>query len=361
MYPEYPAPPNQPNPDYPGSPNPYAPNPQYPGSPNPYAPNPQPYPSPNPQYAPNPPNPSYPGAANPQYAPPGAYPPNYAPSGPQAPSSPYGSAPSGVYGAPPTSPVGAYPPVPPIPPQRRNSPLPIILSIVGAVVILALVAVGAYFALKPGNPSTNITPTATTAIATATLAPTATATPNVTASYTENRPACDTPNDWSVTSSQVTCGASAMTLTNAANAHTLAEASFNGTGSGFGASYDVSVNISNITNACAGMVVLGDNNQGVGVYLCNDGSWFVNQYSASGAPKTLGSGNAGAVTLSSSNLLDITVTPSNIVVNAEAASLTTVPRSDTLKTTYIALAVENGNEANAASAGFDTFSYAAIS
>jgi hypothetical protein len=235
------------------------------------------------------------------------------------------------------------------------------MSIVGAVVILALVGVGAYFALKPANPIVHNTPTNTPVAPTATLAPTATATPNVTASYTENIPSCDTPANWSVTSSQVKCGASAMTLTNAANAHTLAEASFNGTGAGFGASYDVSVNLSNITNACAGMVVLGDNNQGVGIYLCNDGSWFVNQYSASGAPKTLGSGNPGALTLGSSNILDVTVTSSNIQVNAQAASLTTVPRSDTLKTTYIALAVENANAANAASADFDTFSYAAIS
>lgn len=349
MYPEYPAPPNQPNPEYSGAPNPYAPNPQYPGAPNPpnpYAPTPQQYPPASPPYAPTPANPSYPGAPNPQYTPPSVYPPNYAPSGPQAPS--------GVYGAPPTSPAGSYPPFPPTPPQRRTSPLPIILSIVGA-----------YFALKPGNPSTNINPTATTAVATATLAPTATSTPSATsATYTENIPACDNPNNWTVDSSQVKCGSTAMTLTDPANSHTISQASFNGTGAGFAftASYDVSVNLSNLKNACAGMLVLAasSNNAAIGVYLCADGGWFVTQYSASGAGKTLQSGGSGSVALGDLNVLDVTITPSQIQVTAEAKSLTTISRTDTLTTSYIALVVAGANAANVSSADFDTFSYAAI-
>jgi len=239
---------------------------------------------------------------------------------------------------------------------------------VGAVVILALVGVGAYFALRPtGNPSAHINPTATNAVATATNAPTATATRNATVTYTENIPSCASPNNWSVNSSQVSCGSSSVTITDPASSHTLSEADFNGTGSSgfaFGSSYDVSVNMSNLVNACAGIIVLRNksNNAGVGVLLCSDGSWDAIQYSPAGSPKILGSGNAGAVTIDpNQNILDLLVTPSSIQVTEAATSLTNIPRSDSLTTDFISLAVENSNSASAGACNFDTFAFSGLS
>ncbi len=360
--PSYPA---YPNPAYPGYPG-------YPGAGAPAQPSgayatPQAGDSAPNSTAPGAPYPPYPG-----YPPQGAYPPNVAyPSAPNAPYPPYAypAAPSyplyspyaaAPYGAPapgtyPGGPQFPQPTAPTPQPRKRNTLLFAILGGVAAIVIIAIVAVGLLALRNNGNGTvnTNATPTATL-LPTATTQPTATAFPG-SAVFSDGVPGvCGSqPQNWSTDTSgaSVTCGGGAMTLTDPSTDKYLAAEYFQPPNYAFPSQYAASVTVTNMINACGGILVLGNQAEGYAGYLCTDGSWGVYSYDSNGNSQTVDSGYFG---VGESYTLELALSPGKLDFSINGTPISTTQPTMTVSN-FLALQVYSPNQGSNASAEFSNF------
>jgi len=318
------------------------PNPVYPA----YAPV-APYP-PYPMY---PPNTAYPGAPYPQYPYPAA--PSYPLYSPYAPA-PYGAPAPGTYPGGPQMPI---PPQPTPPTRRRRLLLPAILGGVAAVVIIAVVAAGLLALGNHGNPTTNATPTATP-FPTATTQPAATTFPG-SAVYSDAVPGVcgDHPNDWNTDTSgaSVACANGVMTLTDPSSDKYVAAEYFQPANYSFPSQYAASVTVTNLTNACGGILVLGNRAEGYAAYLCTDGHWGLYSYDATGNSTTIDSGYYG---VGGTYTMVMALSPGKLDVSINGAPITTTQPTMTVSN-FLGLQVYPSVQQSNATADFSNFAVTA--
>src|SRR5579862_7121392 len=385
------------SPDSAGQPSPYS---SYPPYPYPgYPAYPQGYPPAYPGYL------TYPGYA-PMSAPSGAttgqtptqtsqpvYPLYPYPAYPGYPPAPPGAEPSGAYQAPATPdatppaqsypsyyPYPAFPSVPLYPPYppygspasqsmyappttpgsagaagRRNALiLPITLGAVAVILIVALVSA----VLVLGNPhgatgSTQATAT-DTPFPTVTSIPTATPFPGSVVFSDVVPGVCgDHAEDWDTDTdgTQVSCTNTAMTLTNPTTDKYVSEEFFQPPDYTFPARYEVSVNVSNLTNACGGIAVLRDNYEGYGAYICDDTNWVIEEYGRTGSPTNV---SYGGFIRASSYQMSVSVTRSQLVFTLNGDVLYSWTPDITV-TIFVGLQVYPRVKGSQATADFDHF------
>ena len=297
-----------------------------------------------PPYAPYPPYPVYP-------PPPELY------QAPLSPPTPVMPAPMSVplpYGSPYVSPYGAYqapaPGVAPAAPisiraRRRSAAWPIVLTVVGSLLVVALVVGGLYALVTVASHAfSRIAPSSA---------------PVSITSYTTPLPGqCDTqhPEFWqNQDNTNTTCTSSALRVTNPGNAKTIAEVIFQPTDLTFPTAYRVSVDVASVVNACAGLTVLRHNYTGYGLYVCPDGAWDWDRYNASGKATRV---DSGSVPTASSYHVAVDVTPHQVSLLINGKNQLTTSYLSSSTTDFLGLVVEGeANSTTSATADFSNFDY----
>ncbi|HUY75652.1 MAG TPA: hypothetical protein VMV29_02705 [Ktedonobacterales bacterium] len=298
-----------------------------------------------------------PGMVYPPYAPFPVYPPP--PELYQAPLSqptPAMPAPMSVplpYGPPYVSPYATYqapaPGVAPAAPisiraRRRSAVWPIVLTVVGSLLVVALVVGGLYALVTLASHTfSRIAPSSA---------------PVSITGYTTPLPGqCDTqhPEFWqNQDNTNSTCTSSALRVTNPGNAKTIAEVSFQPPELTFPTAYTVSVDVASVANACAGLTVLRHNYTGYGLFVCPNGSWEWNIYSATGVATRE---NSSGVPSASSYHVEVEVTPHQVSLLINGKNQLTTSRLSTFTTDFLGLTVEPDTNTLDATADFSNFDY----
>ncbi len=179
-----------------------------------------------------------------------------------------------------------------------SAPLPLLLSVLGAAILLIfgaglllLSALGApgglnqlsFFATATQTPSPTATP-----IPTPTAIPTTT--PLLSYSALVPGPGCGS-SDWSAATqnqSNVQCTSAGLQMTSPATTNYLTEVTWFGAGSS--TSYSARVTVSSLSSACGG-VGFQDGYRGYIGFVCSSGTWYVYRYDSTGSPTQLGTGS----------------------------------------------------------------------
>ncbi len=261
----------------------------------------------------------------------------------------------------PGTPQAPQPPQPPVGSQRRaRRYLPAILSGLGAILIIALLATGLLALSQHGKSTTSAQATVTTAPATATATSLPTVTPfpgNVLFADALPGVCGDHPNQWSTDTfgTRVSCANGVMTLTNPSTDKYVSNEYFQPPNYTFPSRYAVAVTVTNLTGGCGGEYVLGNNAQGYAAYICDGGGWGLYSYDSNGNSQTVDSGFYG---VGGTYTLVMAISPGRLDVSINGATLSTTQPTQNV-TYYLGLAGYTSVTDTTASADFDHFSLTA--